>query len=105
MLGGTSTSGMRGRYRSSPPRFPPNKVFHTAPYSTPSTTAYSRRMPSFHVSRRLFLGIGFAFCALGCRNGDGTASKPLTIAVIPKGATHEHWKRVHLGADKAAAEF
>jgi ribose transport system substrate-binding protein len=25
--------------------------------------------------------------------------------VIPKGATHEHWMRVRLGAEKAAAEF
>jgi ribose transport system substrate-binding protein len=29
----------------------------------------------------------------------------LTIGVVPKGATHEHWKRVHIGAEKAAAEF
>ncbi len=29
----------------------------------------------------------------------------LTIAVIPKGATHEHWKSVHLGAQKAAQEL
>jgi len=30
---------------------------------------------------------------------------PVTIAVIPKGATHEHWKSVHLGAEKAASEL
>ena len=29
----------------------------------------------------------------------------MTIGVVPKGATHEHWKRVHIGAEKAAAEF
>ncbi len=42
-----------------------------------------------------------------CRgaNGAGSAQKTLTIAVIPKGATHEHWKRGHVGAEKAAAEF
>ncbi len=58
-------------------------------------------------------GLGLVFCAsvgvllTGCRgaNSGGGSQKPLTIAVIPKGATHEHWKRVHLGADKAAAEF
>jgi ribose transport system substrate-binding protein len=39
--------------------------------------------------------------------GGPTASAPpsMSIAVIPKGSTHEHWKRVHLGAEKAAAEF
>lgn len=37
----------------------------------------------------------------------GGASKPAvtTIGVIPKGSTHEHWKRVKVGAEKAAAEF
>ncbi len=35
-------------------------------------------------------------------NADG--SKKLRIAVIPKGATHEFWKSVHEGANKAAAE-
>ena len=25
--------------------------------------------------------------------------------MVPKGSTHEHWKRVHLGAEKAAAEY
>jgi ribose transport system substrate-binding protein len=41
----------------------------------------------------------------GCRGAGGAAQKTLTIAVVPKGATHEHWKRVHIGAEKAAAEF
>jgi ribose transport system substrate-binding protein len=31
--------------------------------------------------------------------------KNLTIAVIPKGTTHEYWKSVHAGADKAAKEL
>jgi ribose transport system substrate-binding protein len=31
--------------------------------------------------------------------------KRLTIAVIPKGTTHEYWKSVHAGADKAAKEL
>lgn len=34
--------------------------------------------------------------------GDG---KGLHIAVIPKGSTHEFWKSVHEGADKAGAEL
>jgi len=37
-------------------------------------------------------------------NGAGGAA-PLTLAVIPKGSTHEHWARVRIGAEKAAAEF
>jgi ribose transport system substrate-binding protein len=35
----------------------------------------------------------------------GGESEGIRIAVIPKGATHEHWKRVHLGAEKAAGEY
>ena len=38
------------------------------------------------------------------RNTSGS-SKKLTIALIPKGATHEHWKSVHLGARHAAEKF
>lgn len=38
----------------------------------------------------------------GCR---ASREDVLRIAVIPKGATHEHWKRVRIGAEKAAAEF
>ena len=33
------------------------------------------------------------------------ASKPLTIAVIPKGTTHEYWKSLHAGAIQAAQEL
>lgn len=40
--------------------------------------------------------------ACGSRSDD---SRTLTIAVVPKGSTHEHWKRVRVGAEKAAAEF
>lgn len=35
----------------------------------------------------------------------GGASKPLTIAVIPKGTTHEYWKSLHAGAIQAAQEL
>jgi ribose transport system substrate-binding protein len=37
----------------------------------------------------------------------GAAGTPaaLTLAVIPKGSTHEHWARVRIGAEKAAAEL
>ena len=33
------------------------------------------------------------------------SSETLTIAVVPKGTTHEHWKAVHYGALKAAEEL
>lgn len=33
------------------------------------------------------------------------AKKKLTIAVIPKGTTHEFWKSIHAGSNKAAGEL
>ena len=40
---------------------------------------------------------------IGCTaNND---KKKLTIAVIPKGTTHEFWKSIHAGSNKAAAEL
>jgi ribose transport system substrate-binding protein len=32
-------------------------------------------------------------------------TKKLKIAVVPKGSTHQHWKSVHAGAEKAAQEL
>jgi ribose transport system substrate-binding protein len=49
-----------------------------------------------------------AMIALGCsRQGitDSGGTKKLTIAVIPKGTTHEFWKSIHAGSLKAAGEF
>ena len=44
--------------------------------------------------------------ATGCGGARETSSPgALRIAVVPKGSTHEHWKRVHAGAEKAAAEY
>lgn len=40
----------------------------------------------------------------GAGSGAGGA-KPLKIAVIPKGTTHEFWKTVHAGAAKASKEL
>jgi ribose transport system substrate-binding protein len=46
---------------------------------------------------------------LGCKKGGGGgqegATPRLTIAVVPKGTTHEFWKSVHAGAVKAAREL
>src|SRR4051812_46176890 len=61
---------------------------------------------------RRFLILGFsafvAANALGCRENAGSSGGPSkgtpTIAVVPKGTTHEFWKAVHAGAAKAAKE-
>lgn len=39
------------------------------------------------------------------RTAPSGAKKKLTIGVIPKGTTHEFWKSIHAGANKAAAEL
>lgn len=47
-----------------------------------------------------------AVIALATPRGLGSAAeKKLTIAVIPKGTTHEFWKSIHAGAVKASREF
>lgn len=63
----------------------------------------------------MFRSVCFAILALvgiaslGCSSKDKTAQpytgKPLTLAVIPKGTSHEFWKSVHFGAEKAAKEL
>jgi len=42
--------------------------------------------------------------AFGC-NRSKSGGKKLTIAVIPKGTSHEFWKSIHAGAVKAAREL
>src|SRR5216683_5498833 len=44
---------------------------------------------------------------LSCKPGGSTpgSKKKLTIAVIPKGTTHEFWKSIHAGSLKAAREL
>jgi ribose transport system substrate-binding protein len=48
-----------------------------------------------------------ALLALSCKKQgtDSGGKKKLTIAVIPKGTTHEFWKSIHAGSLKAAGEF
>jgi len=42
----------------------------------------------------------------GCANQNGSnGKKKFTIAVIPKGTTHEFWKSIHAGSNKAAGEM
>jgi ribose transport system substrate-binding protein len=56
---------------------------------------------------RKVVALMIALCAIlafSC-NRSGTDKKKLTIAVIPKGTTHEFWKSIHAGSLKAAKEF
>jgi len=39
------------------------------------------------------------------RGASGAAKRPITIAVIPKGTTHEFWKSIHAGAVQAEREL
>ena len=50
----------------------------------------------------LFLAAVLAVTSLGC---GGKSSRTTTIAVVPKGTTHEFWKSVHAGAVKAGREL
>ncbi|MPY89021.1 MAG: substrate-binding domain-containing protein [Luteitalea sp.] len=49
--------------------------------------------------------IALLLLAASCSGRSDQGPRTVTIAVVPKGATHEHWKRVHSGARKAAAEL
>ena len=57
--------------------------------------------------RKLLLFL--AVCLLAaCTNANGPATgtkKKYSIAVIPKGTTHEFWKSIHAGSNKAAGEL
>jgi len=62
-------------------------------------------------------GVALVLAAAGCRRGSDASAGPgagsssaatakrRTVAVIPKGTTHEFWKSVHAGANKAAADL
>lgn len=43
--------------------------------------------------------------SFSCSKTGQQSGKKFTIAVIPKGTTHEFWKSIHAGADKAAGEY
>lgn len=62
--------------------------------------------------RRMFLLLAIlsliGIVTLSCATPGGPANngkKKLTIAVIPKGTTHEFWKSIHAGSIKAAREL
>ena len=53
----------------------------------------------------LILAIFAAVLALSCNRGGSNTNRKLTIAVVPKGTSHEFWKSIHAGAVKAAQEI
>ena len=58
--------------------------------------------------RKLLLLLLALTLAIACTPGGGptnNAKKKLTIAVIPKGTTHEFWKSIHAGSNKAMSEL
>jgi len=57
--------------------------------------------------RRGFLSFVFCLAMAACQTGSRSSEhgKPIRLAVIPKGTTHEFWKSIHAGAVKAAREL
>jgi ribose transport system substrate-binding protein len=55
----------------------------------------------------LLFVLALTFAALSCGKVEAPTekNKKLTIAVIPKGTTHEFWKSIHAGSIKAAQEL
>src|SRR5690349_18893572 len=46
-----------------------------------------------------------AITPMGCNRSKSAGGRKLTIAVVPKGTSHEFWKSIHAGAVKAAQEL
>src|SRR5262245_26681006 len=68
-------------------------------------SAYVMRHASACVMRRASL-TAMLVAAAACSGGSKSASdKHLSIAVIPKGTSHEFWKSIHAGAIQAAQEL
>jgi ribose transport system substrate-binding protein len=53
----------------------------------------------------LFLAIVAAIASVSCNRSGSKSTKKLTVAVIPKGTSHEFWKSIHAGSIKAAQEL
>jgi len=52
----------------------------------------------------LFFMLSLGVVATSCKKAEAP-TKTFTIAVIPKGTTHEFWKSIHAGSNKAAREL
>src|SRR6185436_9721600 len=69
------------------------------------TTLFKDLVVARH-SRILSLAIlSSVACGGGSRSDTASITRPLTIAVIPKGTTHDFWKSIHAGAVQAAQEL
>src|ERR1044072_4271393 len=56
--------------------------------------------------RKILLTLLLMLLAIaGCTKTPAGNNKKMTIAVIPKGTTHEFWKSIHAGSNKAASEL
>src|SRR4051812_14355444 len=54
----------------------------------------------------LLSALTLTLAALSCKKAEApTNKKKLSIAVIPKGTTHEFWKSIHAGSNKAAIDL
>ena len=74
-----------------------------------NTVISNRSFSVSHTLRRIAL-LALIPIVWGCGSSSSEGSgedgtPPLEIAVVPKGTTHEFWKAIHAGAEKAAAEF
>src|SRR4029079_7225040 len=70
----------------------------TTGHANESTKNIMRKIPLIILEVGLLAGAN-------CNRSKSTNSKKLTIAVIPKGTSHEFWKSIHAGAIKAAREL
>jgi ribose transport system substrate-binding protein len=57
------------------------------------------------VPHRLIVPSLLVLSLAACGSNAERPAAGLRIAVVPKGSTHEHWLRVKVGAERAAAEF
>ena len=55
--------------------------------------------------RIILLLVVVAAVAISCNRSGSKNGKKLTIAVVPKGTSHEFWKSIHAGSIKAAREL
>jgi ribose transport system substrate-binding protein len=82
-------------------RRPPEQVLIAATARNPTSGLPGARPNPYAHPMRSHLLAGFAAFCLSF----GIHAADLTIAVIPKGTTHEFWKSIHAGAEKARQEL
>lgn len=81
----------------------PTVIVFPPPAVPPARTSGRRRWATAALAAALLAGCGGGGDAEGAASGGGAT--PLTIAVIPKGTTHEFWKSIHAGAIQAQREL